>query len=368
MDRRTVTSLLLIFLLPALRAAAVGAHDDPNRVLVVVAPEKSGIAGPYTQLIQSSVKIELQRLGFTPVAADVNYTLESDPVENRDSAEEFLAPVVADEASASLIPHTALCTYNLEPAGRISLDFRWYDVQAKRRLARVIESTPIDLTMDTIITRGTEKLAVQSGIEPVKLIPPVGASPASEEIRLPDSDGVTELPAEGAPAEAGFDPGPGNRFNLSVGFAPLLATGVSTQYFTVGIEPSLNVGYRFRKPGNSVYLGFHTGMTRFVARGVLLETDNYVIPFGAEGRFIFDVGKRWNLFIGAAGGPALFMISSPVHGLLVKLIPFAMAGLGLDIQFSRAVGVAARFSYVFYLEGSIILMGLSPGVNFFLRL
>ncbi len=365
MNRRTILSLCLVLVLPAVTSHAQLPGEDPNRVLLTVEEEETGLKGRYADLISKSLKIELERQGFTAVPAGEEQATSRAGTGESSQTIRSLPEKLKTEADSLNISHAAVCRYTVDETRNISLDYRLYDVTRNSLLSRVRERTEIDLTMDTVIVRSAERLIREAGIVAAERPKPLPAEDPGAETASAGETATVQLPPE--PVESLPPQNGRNRFNLSVGFSPLLATGPSTQYFTLGIEPHINFGYRFRKPGNSFYLGFHTGLNRFIARGVLLQTENFVVPFGIDLRFLIDLGRVFNLYIGATGGPALFMIDSPVHGLLIKLIPFGMAGVGMDIQFSDHFGTAVKLNYVLYMEGSILLMGLSPAVNFFMR-
>ncbi len=86
-----------------------------------------------------------------------------------------------------------------------------------------------------------------------------------------------------------------------------------------------------------------------------------------------DVGLRMGgegigIGLHLGGGPALMATSAPAVSTLLKVVPYALAGMAVEVPFSAAVGLAVQASYaVFFESASLPIMAFAPEVSLYAR-
>ncbi len=136
----------------------------------------------------------------------------------------------------------------------------------------------------------------------------------------------------------------------------------------VGLEPNFFGGYRLKAGTGSITLGVYAGLNIFTATGVLISSENLLIPLGADVRYSSSRTNVISLMVRAAGGGALFMVNPNDSGFQRKFIPFASGGMGVNIGEKGAFVISIQANFTVYFEASLPIMGFSPSVNASLRL
>ena len=212
-------------------------------------------------------------------------------------------------------------------------------------------------TQVTLATAGTQNPA--PGALPAASAPPGSAPPA---VRTPGPPTDPQTPAI-------IDAAARRRFaSVSVGATAFVATGKASDYFKLGYGSSVHLGLAIPAGPGSFGVGLHSGVTYFQADGAATSVEGFLVPLGAEVRYTLDQGLPIGVFVRLCGGPALLGIRSDYWGDLSKVLPYALAGLGVTAPFGRRLGASLDLSYGAYFEGSLLIMAFSPSLSLYVRL
>ena len=255
------------------------------------------------------------------------------------------------------------CAYTIK--GRemvIAID--WYDAATGTRSAHGEGRGAVDLQLDRVITEvlNTVLAAADDQVQvlraarqksAVAVETQNGAGPA---LVQPQSPVVAR---ESAPVPP--------RMILSASFAPFIATGAASYYFTVGYLPSILAALVFTTPSGRIGVGLSAGVDFFSAVGSSDTSDNFLIPLGVDVRYELAV-PRFVFFLHLAGGPAALLIFTGSHQTFVNLVPFVRTGIGAEMFLSPLVGIGVNADYEIYFEAPYFLMGFAPAVSVTFRL
>ena len=157
-------------------------------------------------------------------------------------------------------------------------------------------------------------------------------------------------------------------FMMSTGFSPFLTTGEASGYFTLGLSPEICAGYRFPRPGGYMVLGLSGSANYFIAEGVLLSSENFLISAGPELRYGIESNSSLGIIWRVSGGAALFMMNKNNEGFQSAVIPYASGGMGMTLKWGLGVGIQLTANYTVYVESSVLITGFSPSVGVFFLL
>jgi hypothetical protein len=147
----------------------------------------------------------------------------------------------------------------------------------------------------------------------------------------------------------------------------MITTGPAADYAKLGLLATLGLGFQFQKDDRVLGLGILTGAGFLSATGAVSDAFIAAVPIGIDAGFGFQ-GRTLGLSLHGSAGPALLLVQAPATGLLTKVIPYALAGLALDIRFTRAVGITVEATYALFLESlSFPLMAFTPEVSLYAR-
>ncbi|HUV09135.1 MAG TPA: hypothetical protein VMX75_15480 [Spirochaetia bacterium] len=344
----------------------------------------------FQKVISDTVQLELERAGLLAMSeSEINDPTGLNSIELRKGVEqdalyEFGRKNGADFVLASLFSITGSV---------IEIEFSWYDVSERRLSARIAKRGRIDLALDVVISAAMEeilkrvesRLAGFSRRSPAEKPVEAGERQARSRETGDKQSGAPEGAGSGTEGQSGLVKGgleqgeavekveetgkrDYKRFEFTLGFAPFLTIGEASDYFKLGISPYFYAGYRFLTPAGLVALGIHAGFNRFDAQGNAASSSNFLIPLGGDIRFIMGYDSLVGIFFRAAGGAALFTVNVEGAGSYSKFIPYAWAGIGINLNLSPAFGVAVEASYAVFFEGAFPIMGFTPSVNLSLRL
>ncbi len=406
MERRALLKICIIIIFPSLPLFPQNNH---NTIFTYVYNISNGEVSSYNGLVSTALEIEIERVGFNPVVMSKPPQIDAS-FSSLTEAEQQITEAIQTFKVDDNTRYAAVCLFSAKEGKTIDLRYLLYDLKARRPLAQVEEQASIDLNLDSVLYRGARKLIVQAEIEPVEIVEsPVeigeeektaatseqslptdigmeesdqgervkqqtgdsGATQAESRTSVPETSPESSRIVTEPVQEVGIEyiqPGKSNRFNILAGFSPFLPSGAGTKYLSVGLQPRLSLGFRFHNPGNSLYIGLNIGFLMFQAKGTILTAQTYVAEVGPDLRYYIDFSRALNLFFLVSGGPAMYMLKADAIGFIYKLVPYGKAGLGLDIRFGKAFGMTFTFEYQIIFEGSVLLMGFSPGADIVLRL
>jgi hypothetical protein len=184
-----------------------------------------------------------------------------------------------------------------------------------------------------------------------------GAPPAEVPVPAKEGGGREGAPPAEVPVPASeASPRPvldvTRHFEFGVGIAPFLAMGDASEFFTVGVAPSLSWGYRWRTPAGHVRVSLLASACAFSAEGPGVS---------------YHGGTSPGLFVSITGGGALLAVDPNESGYLTKLLPFFSGGVGGELLPSDTLGAFFELSYQVYLEREQPIMGYAPQVGMFYR-
>jgi hypothetical protein len=153
-----------------------------------------------------------------------------------------------------------------------------------------------------------------------------------------------------------------DRFYLSVGYSPFIATGKTNLYFNLGGLASFQVRYIFTTRIGDISLGLLTGLNHFSAEGAAQSSRNILLPLGFDVQYGSSMRETLSVFLHLSGGIA-FVFFSPEEGeALAKTIPYMSGGVGGNLQFKRLIGLAVDISYFIFFEQYYPIMGFAPSI------
>ena len=91
---------------------------------------------------------------------------------------------------------------------------------------------------------------------------------------------------------------------------------------------------RFPLGAGTLGAGVLPGACLFNASGVVSDAFVLLVPLGLDMQYSFG-GSGPGVILHASGGAALMGTSAPAMPKLLKIVPYALAGIGLDVPFSR---------------------------------
>lgn len=152
------------------------------------------------------------------------------------------------------------------------------------------------------------------------------------------------------------------RVLLDAGGGLFVSLGSAARYFAAAPGASAYLGYQI--PSGWLGLGVAASGSRFYAEGIALSSVGYLAGVGPGIRLILPSGP----FLQFSGGPALLGLDNPRTGFVYGTMPYASAKIGVPAQFSPSVRLLASVEFQAFFLGTIVLMGLSPSVEFSVRL
>jgi hypothetical protein len=279
----------------------------------------------------------------------------------------------------------------------LELRMVWYDPQTGERLQEVTRRGRKDLVLDKMIREVVSELLVAAGDSladlPLRELPaeqslfvPVGVGNGSEVGSTANQvDGhagtlpsTESNPPRPQPPSDGGNPANGmmsiqepqgeKHFEIALGCAPFVTTGVASEYFKLGVLPSLSLSYIFQGRLMRLALGLYSGLNYFSASGTVASASNFIIPLGLSLRYEIGNERHPSVQFGISSGPALFLMNSTANGLLAGLTFYGRGSLGVRLPLGSTFGVTIEAGYDVYWEQPNPIMGFSPSVLTSIRL
>jgi hypothetical protein len=360
------------------------AADVPD-VAVLTVPLNAD-ADPFDPVIAAAVELRLTNAGLNLDIRKVQRTGRFVPTN------ESLVKEAQPKGAAVVL----ICLYSVV-GQEMTVSLFWEDVQQGTRASVPGRKAPVDLLLDAFILQDLDALIaqVQSRVEELaaKRREITAAALAAQAAATPQKSGAGSgsretgaaqdsqgLPSAAGLQETGGEPAAGalltveapqestpRRFLVSTGIAPFIPVGEASSYASVGYMSIAAGDFVFPIALGSLALGLSLGVVSFAAEAASGTTTNFLLPLGVDARYLLG-GSMASLLVHVSGGGAVFLLSSPTLGTRVKAVPFARGAVGVDLLFSRSVGVMLDVGYDVYFEMPLLLMGVSPALAVSLRL
>jgi len=391
---RRVGALILLawvctFLLTPGRTFALNTQTAIERrglILAMNRPLDSEAEHLFQGVVTQTVRwgLERQKLGVIETTA-----LPSESTTLEDPAD-LLDGTIAEEVDFILLTEYA------SQGNELEIRMAWYDPQSGDKTEEVIRRGRKDLVLDKIIREALSELltAVESSLdtlEPRMFEPAADSGVAGNAEFKPNAGGNTGqipggsgsmneprigggLTSPETPEPVPDSPGaesPQERqrhFDIGLGCAPFVATGVASEYFKLGIMPVLNLSYLFRGEISRFGLGLYGGVNTFTASGELSSAQTFLIPMGVSLRYEIGSERYPGVVFGIASGPALMMMNVSTEEPLLGLTFFGRGTLGVRLPIGRTFALLVEAGYDVYWERPKPIMGFSPAVSTTIRL
>jgi hypothetical protein len=343
MGRHFITPAILATTLFLVNAPAIGAEqaDRPARVFVAVAPGP-GADAAYGSLLSDALAVSLTRSRMRPTA----FATAGD------------ARSAAGKGEADYL---VFGTW-LNTAETLELSIEAWLPGSRTPLATGKASGKIGLALDDVVA---DALA---GVLPAlqTRFPADSTTTATDTTTTTGADVTGTTVTAVGPSDAGVSsvqsPARWRRVELSLGGAPLVATGDLTDYAKLGACAALDVDFRFRAGRGALAAGLQAGAGWFRAAGVGVA-DILVIPAGPDVHWTLSADANPAVSLHVAAGPAVLVAFIGGAGTLAKVSPFVSGGLGVDIALAPALGLRLEADYLVVFEGSMVLQGFTPRLS-----
>jgi len=296
----------------------------------------------------------------------VQFTLRKAALQLADSTQEtaFTLRRALSEAAAKNSEYLLVGTYSTT-ATEIVLQLDLYSVASGERIRSGATSGRIDLSMDTLVAQALEKLLTGVTFRPaaqVVVVPPPDTTPRP----LPPATSTPPGPS-GAPTPAAAPAQVSKRFGFSTGAAPLIATGPAADYTKLGFLATLAGDFRFPLGHGVLETGILSGVGMLSATGAATDAQILLVPLGMDLRYLLSAGAFPGVILHASGGPALLSVTADYTGNETKIVPYALAGMTVDLPFSPSFGLTLEASYVVFVETSLTIMAFAPEVAMYVQ-
>ena len=385
---------LLVFLCAAGAAAAqdgstgLPSEDElrPAAVLGLVRP-RNGADDGLQEVLTSSIAVKLARRGLQAI---------TEPSAVSASAE------IGSETLFTLARRVE-ADYVLEGVysssrDEIEIQLVWYNATTRQAAVTVSERGHLGLNMDRLLSDALGEIFAQVDGELARYSrAPAYGIPGSAILESSQGEQASGVPVSlpGRPIPTVPDPRPGSaplrpdlepgesldpgqppvaqgkprrkHVELSTAGSAFIATGAASEYFKLGYGSSLHFDLLFPAGPGSIGAGLYAAVNYFEATGVATSAQSLLIPVGVDIRYTLIDVLPLGLFVHASGGPAMLLLRSDYWGEMDKVVPYALAGLGMNVRLGPSLGTALDLSYSVYFEGSLVIMAFSPSVSLYFR-
>jgi len=387
--RVNLVFILLILLLAA--GSALQAQEASETVLrrglilLLDRPQDPEVERLFQSIIAQSIRCNLERKNLGVIAKETPSYAEdgiADPFQLLDTA---------DRSSADYV----LLSEYANRGQELEIHMVWYDPQSGERLEEVTRRGRKDLVLDRMIREVVSDLL--AAVEPSLADLPLRELPAEQSLFQPVSVGTVSGGASSAnsanghapqnlPSAEGSSPRPAppsgsgeksttteepqavKHFEIALGCGPFVTTGVASEYFKLGVLPSMSLSYLFQGQLMRLGLGLYGAVNIFTATGSVASADNLIVPMGLNLRYEIGNERYPCVQFGVSGGPALFLMNSTANGMLTGLTFYGRGTLGVRLPLGRTFGVTIEAGYDVYWEQPSPIMGFSPSVLTTIRL
>jgi hypothetical protein len=334
-------------------------QDDPTVFLVISRTADPATDPGFSKIINGHMRIELEKAKIA-VKGD-SKSAEAEATEIFGNTEEETDAQMIRLGGSAEADFAIACIYKSVEQG-IELKFSLYDVQSNTLVSTAAQQSIQVLLLDISISKVIDDFLVL--IED-RLV-------YSDELRSVAGE-TTEEAVAGANIQPPFtvevpfsQPATGKRFEIGIGLATFILIGKASDYARMGIVTSVDGSYRFFTSSGQIIAGVSSRMCAFRAESATTSSQVLLFPLAAQIRFrrMFTVTA---FEFHAAGGPAVFLINPDQTGYLFKLVPYAAAGVGLEVPAVENLGILLDLSFAIYYDGPSSVMGYLPSITFYLR-
>jgi hypothetical protein len=372
-----VSVLIFATLLALTAGPRVWSADTPGTaqgpdVLVVVRPLDAG-GEAFRQVIADAVRNELESRGLAVGFSQVQQAppgggpAAAGPVEQARSRN---APVAID------------CAYSLA-ANEIAVTMGWYETRTGTRTAGAESRGRMGLRLDEVFLKALDSVLAASEsrvreLAAARILMNAAGAPADRQAGSGGDSGQQQESVAPSGGAGGSDvlsgagtPSPrkksSTRLLVATGFAPFIATGAASYYFTLGYLPSMLVSLVFDTAAGRVGLGLYGGMNYFTAQGTADSSNNFMIPVGADVRYELAL-SRLLFSLHFTGGPATLVVQTTSGHTYVNVMPFLKSGIGAEFLLTQWLGISLTVDYEIYFEVPYLFMGITPSLGMTFRL
>jgi hypothetical protein len=342
-----IAAILLLSICPFLGAQQA---DRPARVFVSVSAGPSGDPA-YRSLLSDALIVTFARSRMKASAWDSADAARA--AARRDGAD-YLVLGTWGNTTESLelvveawLPDGSAPLASGKASGKIGLSL---DAVAADALSLVLPVMSARFPADAATTTGSEGAVV------------VQAVGTTEGTTGTSTGTVTAVGPSVGDVTAVHPPSRWRRVELSLGGAPLVATGDLADYAKLGAFSTLDLDVRFAAGRGVVSAGLLAGAGWFRAEGVGVA-DILVLPAGPDVHWTLSADANPTVSLHAAAGPAVLVAFIGGAGSLAKVSPFVSGGLGVDIALAPAFGLRLDADYLVVFEGSMVLQGFTPRLS-----
>jgi hypothetical protein len=343
-------------------AAPVGAPD----ILVIVRSLQPG-GEAFRRVIGDAARYELEGRGLRVAFPDAGSAgAAADPL---GQARQRKAAVAVE------------CVYSLADE-EMELSVSWWDTGSGSRTAAADARGRVDLQLDSVILEALHAVLSSSEARVRQLAAARETQNAARAAEQQAAEGGGDGGGTGTlEAGGGALPGPGREARagrgaprvssthllITGGFAPFIATGAASYYFTLGYLPSILASIIFETPAGRIGLGVQAGLNYFAAQGGVDSSDNFLIPVGGDLRYEIALSRfLFSLHLG--GGAAVLVIATSSSHTYVNVMPFVKSGIGAEFLVMPWLGISLTADYEIYFEVPYLFMGITPSLGMTFRL
>lgn len=390
--RVNLVFILIILLLAAGNSLQAQENSETvlrrGAILLLDRPQDPEVERLFQSIIAQSIRWNLERKNLGFIAKETSSYAEdgiADPFQLLDKS---------DRSSADYV----LLSEYANRGRELEIHMVWYDPQSGERLEEVTRRGRKDLVLDKMIREIVSDLlaavepsladlplrelpAEQSLFRPVSVGTVSGGASSANSVNehapqnLPSADGSSPRPAppsgsgnSGKSTTSTEEPQAVKHFEIALGCGPFVTTGVASEYFKLGVLPSMSLSYLIQGQLMRLGLGLYGGVNMFTANGSVASADNLIVPMGLNLRYEIGNDRYPCVQFGISGGPALFLMNSTANGMLTGLTFYARGTLGVRLPLGSSFGLTIEAGYDVYWEQPSPIMGFSPSVLTSIRL
>lgn len=341
MPKRQILVLIILFFTVVLSFSQT---RYTSNVIIVAIPVERESTNLYGDIISGFMLTVLDNEGL-PATVDQAF-------EHEMSAEALIAPgedevsVMVEFGKKNDADFVLICAYEAR-GNEILLYSHMVDVEANELVTTSEERARPILMMDGAIYRSLDHILT---------------SLKSRFVEIPESEIVVD-PGDGEdpppePPKQLREPG----FSLSAGVGALGSLGKAAEYFQMGITPLLQFGYGFNTVVGQLSIGVLLATSYFEAAGASSESQNIFSPFGLKFGYMSNGGGFLDVSFSISGGGTVLAMNPDQTEFMVKLVPFAMAGLGFVALPTQVVSIIVDVSAVMFFDTELII-GFVPAIH-----
>jgi hypothetical protein len=359
-------------LMPSFALYADGGAGVGPEIVALVVPLDSD-AEAFSTVASGALGLRLDARGVTSDIRSLPFAGGTQP----DNAA-LIRQVGSTAAGAVLICRLSLV------GDQMNATMDWQDIPKGVHAQASGKQAQVDLSLDRFILRVLDSLLGQVGDRIDKMAAMRKEAVAAADKAAADRAAADKAAADKAAADKAAadkqnavppilrptiedDPTP-RRFLLSTGFAPFIAIGEASSYLSLGYMITAVGNVAFQTPSGRFGAGISLGVVSFTAQGAPGTSTVLLVPMGLDASYRLGSSTVVGVLFDLSGGAALLLVSSPTLGTRAKTVPYVSGAIGVELLFSRTVGLVLDAGYGVYFEMPLLIMGVSPALQISLRI